>query len=61
MSATPKRRAMKVPINAATIPTTIVSQNGMACLPGATSFPTTPRMAPMMIAPMMLPIVMGST
>ena len=26
---------MNVPMNAATMPTTMVSQNGMSCLPGA--------------------------
>ena len=49
---------MNVPMNAATMPTTMVSQIGMFCLPGANRRPSTPRTRPMMIAPMMLPIVM---
>src|SRR5689334_19751347 len=53
VSATPNRRAIQVPMNAATIPTRMVSQIGMSCLPGATRRPRNPMMAPMMIAVMM--------
>ena len=49
----PSARAMNVPMNAATMPMTIVSQIGMGCLPGTTSRPSAPTMAPTMIAVMM--------
>jgi hypothetical protein len=44
---------MKVPMNAATIPTTMVSQMGMGCRPGTTRRPSAPMIAPMTIAVMM--------
>ena len=44
-------------MNAAAIPTSSVNQIGMACLPGANSLPSKPRIKPMMSAPMMLSMV----
>ena len=49
---------MNVPMNAATMPMTMVSQIGMFCLPGTTRRPRTPMMAPMMMAVMMPVMVM---
>ena len=46
---TPRRRAMKVPTNAATIPTRIVSQIGIFCFPGRTRRASAPMIAPIMI------------
>jgi hypothetical protein len=40
-------------MKAATMPTTIVSQIGMFCFPGATSRPRKPMIAPMTMAVMM--------
>src|SRR3954447_16484249 len=51
--ATPRARAMNVPMRAATMPTTMVSQIGMFCLPGTTRRPSAPMMRPMMRAVMM--------
>ena len=49
----PSAPASQVPMNAATIPTTIVSQIGIGWRPGTTSRPSAPMIAPMMIAVMM--------
>src|SRR5690348_423230 len=46
----PMACASAVPMNAAIIPTTIVSQIGMLCRPGTTRRPSAPTMRPMMIA-----------
>src|SRR5215216_7647166 len=46
VTATPTAAAMAVPMRAATIPTTSVSQIGMFCLPGATNRPRAPRINP---------------
>jgi hypothetical protein len=48
--------AMKAPMKAATMPTTMVSQIGMGCLPGTTSRPSAPMIAPTMIA-LMIPVM----
>ena len=50
---------MNVPMKAATMPTTTVSQIGMFCFPGTTSRPRKPMMAPMMMAVMMPVIVIA--
>src|SRR4051812_43179445 len=46
----PSARAMNVPMNAATMPMTIVSQMGIGCRPGTTSRPSAPTMAPTIMA-----------
>jgi hypothetical protein len=43
-------------MNAAAIPTTIVSQMGMRCLPGTTSRPSAPTTMPTKIA-LMIPVI----
>ena len=58
VSATPRKRAMNVPMSAATMPTTIVSQIGMFCLPGTTRRPSAPTMRPTTMALMMPVTVM---
>ena len=51
----PIARARKVPMTAATMPTTIVSQIGMFCRPGRMSRARAPMMAPMTMA-VMIPV-----
>ena len=52
----PMARARKVPMTAATMPTTIVSQIGMFCRPGRISRARAPMTAPMTIA-VMIPVM----
>jgi hypothetical protein len=51
---------MAVPMSAATMPTTMVSQIGIFCRPGRTSRPSAPMTRPMMMAPKMVWMVMGA-
>src|SRR6476469_4929915 len=51
--AYPIALAIAAPMNAAMMPMMMVSQIGMACLPGTTRRPSAPMMSPMMIAEMM--------
>src|SRR5215216_6390748 len=52
VAATPTAAAIAVPMNAATRPTTNVSQIGIFCLPGRTRRPKAPMTRPMMMAEM---------
>lgn len=46
VSAQPAARAIAVPMRAATIPMTMVSQIGMFCLPGTTRRSSAPMIRP---------------